>query len=224
MKFVLIPAGTFVMGSPPEEEGRDVDEKQHEVTISKPFYLQTTPVTQGQWKRIIKKNPSDYKKCGDDCPVENVSWDDAKAFISKLNKVEGGKNYRLPTEAEWEYACRAGSTSRCCFGDDEAYLGEYAWYDDNSEDTTHPVGLKEPNAWGLYDMHGNVWEWCQDWYGAYPEGPVSDPSGPTSGEYLVLRGGSCCYGVARNMRSANRVRGRPDNRLNYIGFRLARDS
>ena len=222
MKFVLLPAGAFVMGSPPDEEGREDDEKQHEVTISKPFYLQTTQVTQGQWKRIMNKNPSNFKECGDDCPVDTVSWDDAQAFVSKLNKVEGEKKYRVPTEAEWEYACRAGSTTRFCFGDDEVKLGEYGWYRDNSEGTTHPVGQKEPNAWGLYDMHGNVWEWCQDWYGAYPEGRVTDPKGPTSGDNRVMRGGSW-YLSARYIRSALRDRCGPGYCFN-IGFRLARDS
>ena len=223
MRFVLLPSGTFVMGSPRDEEGRSDDEKQHEVIIGKPFHLQTTQVTQGQWKRIMKDNPSDFKKCGDDCPVENVPWQDAQAFISKLNEVEGGKQYRLPTEAEWEYACRAESTTRFCFGDDEAELGEYAWYRANSKRTTHPVGQKEPNAWGLYDMHGNVWEWCQDWYGAYPEGRASDPRGRTSGESRVVRGGSWFNG-AGYIRSANRGKCRPDYRDYNIGFRLARDS
>jgi len=223
MKFVLIPAGTFVMGSPPDEEDRDDDEEQHEVTISKPFYLQTTQVTPRQWKRIMKDNPSHFKKRGDDCPVESVSWDDAQAFMSKLNKVEGGKKYRLPTEAEWEYACRAGSTTRFCFGDDEAELREYAWYVDNSEGTTHPVGHKEPNAWDLYDMHGNVYEWCQDWYGDYPTGHVTDPTGAASGLLRVLRGGS--WGDdAWYVRSAYRNWSSPGFRYDLIGFRLARDS
>ena len=128
MEFVLIPAGSFMMGSPSSEKGRDRDEKQHRVTLTKSFYMQTTEVTQGQWKKIMGNNPSYFKNCGDDCPVEQVSWNDAQEFIRKLNRKEGADKYRLPTEAEWEYACRAGSTTRFCFGDSDSRLGEYAWY------------------------------------------------------------------------------------------------
>ena len=132
MKFVLIPAGTFMMGSPSDELGRLKDELQHKVTITKSFYLQSTEVTQRQWREIMSNNPSHFKDCGDNCPVERVSWDDAQEFIVKLNQREGTDKYRLPTEAEWEYPCRAGSTTRFCFGDDETTLGEHAWYHDNS--------------------------------------------------------------------------------------------
>jgi formylglycine-generating enzyme required for sulfatase activity len=223
MKFVLIPAGTFQMGSPTGEPGRTTHGRQHRVTISQPFYLQTTEVTQGQWQRVMGDNPSLFKKCGENCPVENVSWDDAQKFIRKLNQMEKTDKYRLPTEAEWEYACRAGSTGEWCFGDNEADLGEYAWYNENSEKQTHPVGQKKPNAWGLYDMHGNVWEWCQDWYGEYPAGPVTDPKGPDSGEKRVLRGGSW-VDSARLARSANRdYLSYPGFRFYYyVGFRVAR--
>jgi len=220
MKFVLIPAGTFMMGSPLEEEDRGEDEVQHKVTISKPFYLQTTQVTQGQWRNIMGDNPSDFEDCGDTCPVENVSWDEAQHFIRKLNQKENTDKYRLPTEAEWEYACRAGSTTAFCFGEDEKQLKEYAWYGANSEGSTHPVGQKKSNDWGLYDMHGNMWECCQDWYGNYPTGHVTDPTGPSSGEERVFRGGSY-HDDAADLRSAGRVRSAPDARGDN-GFRIGR--
>ncbi len=219
MKFVLIQPGTFMMGSPPDEAGRDDDEMQRQVTITKSFYLQTTEVTQGQWERVMGKNPSYEKDCGDGCPVEAVSWNDVQGFLKKLNQKEGTNKYRLPTEAEWEYACRAGSTTAFCFGDVVRELGEYAWYDGNSEGRTHPVGQKKPNAWGLYDMHGNVWEWCQDWYGDYPSGDVTDPKGPPSGKYRVWRGGSFDYSE-RGVRCATRNRNLPDHRLRNIRFRV----
>ncbi|MEW5936833.1 MAG: formylglycine-generating enzyme family protein, partial [Candidatus Thermoplasmatota archaeon] len=142
-------------------------------------------------------------------------------FIGALNKKEGGWKYRLPTEAEWEYACRAGSTTKYCHGDDEARLGEYAWYDANSNKKTHPVGIKRPNAWGLHDMHGNVWEWCEDWYGDYPSGEVSDPHGPSSGSGRVLRGGSW-YRGAEDCSSALRAGRAPGLRSPALGLRLAR--
>jgi formylglycine-generating enzyme required for sulfatase activity len=222
MQFVLIPAGTFMMGSPLDEEGRYDREKQHQVTISRPLYLQTTPVTQGQWERVMGDNPSRFKECGKDCPVEQVSWDDIQEFMKKLNQMEKTDKYRLPTEAEWEYACRAGSKGRWCFGDDGAKLGEYAWYAANSGKKTHPVGQKKPNSWGLYDIHGNVFEWVQDWYGEYPAGPVTDPKGPPSGKKRVLRGGSWIY-FAKDTRSALRDLDNPDFRMELIGFRIARD-
>ena len=221
MKFVLVPAGTFQMGSTKDEQpDRGDDERQHWVTISRPFYLQTTEVTQGQYQRVMRKNPSHFH--GENRPVERVSWDDAQKFIKKLNQMEKTDKYRLPTEAEWEYACRAGSTTRFCFGDDEAKLGEYAWYGENSGSKTRPVKQKKPNAWGLFDMHGNVYEWCQDWYGEYPAGPVTDPTGPASGRGRVLRGGSW-YFDARCARSALRNYNRyPGFRDCNIGFRVAR--
>jgi formylglycine-generating enzyme required for sulfatase activity len=222
MKFVFIPAGKFVMGSPPDEPGRDDDERQHEANISKPFYMQTTELTQGQWKRVMEDNPSSFKDCGNDCPVEKVSWNDAQQFIEKLNQMEGKNKYRLPTEAEWEYACRAGSETAYSFGAEVDKLGKYAWYSDSSGGETKPVGKKLPNAWGLYDMHGNVWEWVQDWYGDYPSNSVADPKGPDRGESRVLRGGSW-LNYARLTRSASRYGYGPDVRLNLIGFRVARD-
>jgi formylglycine-generating enzyme required for sulfatase activity len=222
MHFVLIPAGTFLMGREPAEEGDEDELPQHRVTLSQPFYLQTTPVTQGQWERVMGVNPSLFQECGEDCPVENVSWDDAQNFIRKLNQMEKTEKYRLPTEAEWEYACRAGSTQCYCFGDKESELRQYAWYADNSERSTHPGGRLKPNAWGFYDMHGNVYEWCQDRYGQYPLGPVTDPKGPSSGEYRVLRGGSW-DSEARDVRSASRHRLTPGYRYGHEGFRVARD-
>jgi formylglycine-generating enzyme required for sulfatase activity len=223
MKFVLIPAGEFTMGSPENEQNRFRDEgPQHKVKITKPFYMQTTEVTQAQWKAVMGSNPSYFK--GDDLPVEQVSWDDAQEFIKKLSTKEGVK-YRLPTEAEWEYAYRAGSTTKYCFGDDESKLGEYAWYGENSDSKTHPVGSKKPNAWGLYDMHGNVWEWCQDQYDGdyYRNSPAEDPQGPANGEDRVLRGGRW-DGGSRYCRSASRFGSGSSIRGSAFGFRAARSS
>lgn len=220
-RFVLVPAGTFMMGSPPNESGRNSEETQHQVTISRPFYLQTTEATQGQWRAVMGKNPSNFSICGDDCPVENVSWHDAQEFIRRLNAKEGLNKYRLPTEAEWEYACRAGRTTAFYFGDDGRFLGEYAWYDGNSGKRTQPVGRKKSNPWGLYDLHGNVWEWCADWFGDYPPGSVTDPTGPSSGSYRVFRGGGWPFD-AKLCRSAVRGRRSPNYRAGGLGFRLAR--
>jgi formylglycine-generating enzyme required for sulfatase activity len=227
MEFVYIEPGTFMMGSPAGEKGRDSDEKQHRVTLTKGFYMQTTEVTQGQWKAVMANNPSHFKQCGDDCPVEKVSWEDVQKFIRKLNQKEGATKYRLPTEAQWEYAARAGSNTAFANGDmketgcgRDPHLWEMGWYCGNSGKRTHSVAQKKPNAWGLYDMHGNVWEWCQDWYGAYPSGSVTDPEGPPSGVSRVLRGGSW-NNNARYCRSANRNRNKPGNRNNNLGFRLA---
>ncbi|MDF1591102.1 MAG: SUMF1/EgtB/PvdO family nonheme iron enzyme [Desulfobacterales bacterium] len=197
MEFVYIRPGSFTMGSPANESGRDDDEKQHQVTLTKGFYLQTTEVTQGQWQAVMGNNPSNFKNCGESCPVESVSWNDAQAFIQKLNQQDGSDVYRLPTEAEWEYAARAGSATAFANGDIsktgceyDANLDAMGWYCGNSKDTTHKVAQKKSNAWGLYDMHGNVWEWCQDWYGDYSSGSVTDHSGQSSGSSRVLRGGS----------------------------------
>lgn len=221
MKFRKIPAGKFTMGSPEnEKEWSDNERPQHLVTITRPFYLGMYEVTQAQWKVVMGNNPSKFRGCGDDCPGERVSWGDVQEFINKLNQIEGLNKYRLPTEAEWEYACRAGSNTRFGFGDDEAVLGQYAWYD-RIEESTHPVGQKRPNAWGLYDMHGNVMEWCQDWYGDYPSASETDPIGPSSGGYRVIRGGSwkSLPGITR---SAFRRGALPASRGSRLGFRLAR--
>ena len=220
MEFVLIPAGSFMMGSPASEEERDSDETQRKVTISKPFYLQTTEVTQSQWQAVMGSNPSHFK--GGNNPVERVSWNDAQEFIKRLNWKEGTNKYRLPTEAQWEYACRAGSDAAYSFGDDKGRLGDYAWYWGNSGGKTHAAGGKRPNRFGLYDMHGNVWEWCTDRYGDYASGSVTDPEGAPGGSVRVDRGGS--WGSnPDHLRSANRDWDFPDNRDGNIGFRVARD-
>jgi len=228
MKMVLIPAGEFLMGSPDSDpDGQDNEKPQHLVRITRPFYLGLYPVTQAEYERVMGANPSRFT--GDPHrPVEMVSWHDAQEFCLKLSALPeekaAGHVYRLPTEAEWEYACRAGSTTRYCFGDSAETLGDYAWSTKNSQLTTHPVGEKKPNAWGLHDMHGNVCEWCADWYGKeyYSQSPPSDPSGPSSGASRVLRGGSWCYGYPDYFRCSLRNNFRPDYRYNYDGFRVAR--
>jgi formylglycine-generating enzyme required for sulfatase activity len=236
MKFVYIPPGNFLMGSPGDEKGRDRDETQHQVILTKGFYIQTTEVTQGQWKAVMGNNPSYFKACGDDCPVEGVSWNDVRKFIRKLNQEEGIDMYRLPSEAEWEYACRAGTRTRFSWGDDvdcdtmmyENDVGsvENHCADSNRRrglhaDSTVPVKSYQANAWGLFDMHGNVWEWCQDCYGTYSSGPVTDPTGPSGSSFRVYRGGSW-VSYARYCRAASRSYDVPDSKGNALGFRLAR--
>jgi len=183
IELVLIPAGSFKMGSPVTEAGRWGDEEGpvHRVRITRPFYMGKHEVTQEVWEKVMGANPSEFK--GAKNPVECVSWDDCQDFLKKLNasgKAQG--TFRLPTEAEWEYACRAGTKSRFCSGDADAGLADYAWYDGNSGRTTHPVGTRKPNAWGLFDCHGNVWEWCADWYEEdyYRKSPRDDPTGPAA--------------------------------------------
>ncbi|MEK7794236.1 MAG: formylglycine-generating enzyme family protein [Candidatus Hydrogenedentota bacterium] len=218
LEMVRIPAGTFMMGSPSNEEGRFDSETQHRVTLTKGSWLGKYEVTQRQWEAVMGNNPSKFK--GDDFPVEQVSWNDCQEFIRKLNS-QGEGLFNLPTEAEWEYACRAGSTSAYSFAREATNLGNYAWFSENSEQSTHPVGLKKPNSWGLYDVHGNVWEWCADWYGDYPSGAVTDPKGASSGSVRVLRGGSWFF-IASTCRSAKRYYFYPTNsNLNY-GFRVTR--
>jgi formylglycine-generating enzyme required for sulfatase activity len=233
MTLVLIPKGAFVMGSPESEEGRYDDETQHEVTISKDYYLGVTEVTQGQYEKVMGTNPSYFQKSrvhGSDssrCPVDNVSWEDAIEFCKTLSDLPEEKNagrvYRLPTEAQWEYACRAGSKSAYSFGESSKSLGDYAWCGENSNLQTHPVGEKMANAWGLYDMHGNVWEWCSDWYGGYDNNSVSDPVGPREGSFRVIRGGSWLDDAA-SCQSAIRGRYDPSFRHRSIGFRVALSS
>lgn len=228
MKFVRIPAGSFIMGSPCNEPGRDNDARPHRVTITKPYYMQTTEVTQQQWDAVMGTRPwsgKEYVRDDPDCPAVYISWNDCQEFIKKLNEKEGDNKYRLPTEAEWEYACRADSTTKFCFGDSSGLIGNYAWYTGNAdgagEDYAHRVGTKNPNAWGLYDMHGNVWEWCQDWKHTYPSGHVTDPTGPSSGSRRVFRGGSWGNGPL-GCRSADRLGYPPRGKSGYVGFRLIR--
>jgi len=219
MELVLVPAGSFTMGT---DTGEDDEYPAHEIAIARPFYLGKFEVTQEQWQAVTGSNPSKFK--GAKSPIETVSWDDCQAFLKKLNEKLGGANFRLPTEAEWEYACRAGSTTRYPFGDGAAALGEYAWFKANSAGMTHPVGQKKPNAWGLHDMHGNVWEWCLDWYDEYRRGAQTAPRGPSrpAGMALrIVRGGSW-KSSANLSRSANRNSNKPGARKEDYGFRVAR--
>ncbi len=230
MTFSYIPSGSFVMGSPAGEPGRSADETQHEVKLSKAFFMQTTEVTQKQWKDVMGTSHSFFSTCGENCPVQNVSWDDAQIFIAALNQLGEG-TCRLPTEAEWEYAARAGSTTAFANGGitqtecspADPNLNLMGWYCGNANDSIHPVGAKQANRWGLHDMHGNVWEWCQDWYGAYPTGSVTDPAGPATGSDKVFRGGSWDY-AARFCRSALRSKFPAGFSWNNIGFRVLREA
>ncbi|MDL2330339.1 formylglycine-generating enzyme family protein, partial [Desulfosarcina sp. OttesenSCG-928-A07] len=191
---------------------------QHKVTLTRSFFIGKYEVTQAEWIVVMGNNPSKYK--GRNHPVEQVSWNEAQAFISALNQKEGITAYRLPTEAEWEYAARAGSTTTYSYGDNARQLGQYAWYD--SDTGTQPVGQLQPNKWGLYDIHGNVLEWVQDWYeeGYYANSSEIDPQGPPSGSYRVIRGGGW-YNHADGCRSAIRSGVSPDGRSGSLGFRVA---
>jgi len=228
MTFVRIPAGTFMMGSPEDELGAYSTEwPRHQVTLTNDFYMMTTEVTQAQWEAVMGSNPSYFDECGGNCPVEKVSWHDVQDFIAALN-ARDSRIYRLPTEAEWEYAARAGTTTAFYNGNItqescdpiDPNLDAIGWYCGNSGSTTHAVAQKQPNAWGLYDMSGNVWEWCQDWHGAYPDNASVDPGGPSDASYRVIRGGSW-YDLARYCRSASRLRSYPTGRSYDVGFRLA---
>ena len=214
MEFVWVPAGEFRMGSTSSEAG-DSEQPVTRVRISRGYWLGKYEVTQAEWQAVMGSNPSEFSGCGN-CPVDTVSWDDVQGFIRRLNTLSGGTRYRLPTEAEWEYAARAGTS-----GDRYGNLDAIAWYDENSGDRPHPVGRKAPNAWGLYDMLGNVWEWVADWYGDYPGGSVTDPRGPGSGSGRVLRGGSWSS-YAGDCRAPNRVYASPGYRVSRYGFRLLR--
>ncbi len=222
MKLVLIPAGTFTMGSPSGEVGRSFREMQHEVTLTKSYFLGVYEVTQDQYEKVMGSNPSRFK--GSKKPVESVSWEDAVSFCKKLSELPeekaAGREYRLPTEAEWEYACRAGSTTSYSFGETAESLGEYDWFAVGSAGKSHPVGEKKANRWGLYDMHGNVWEWCQDRFGNYPTGASTDPKGPSGDLLRVYRGG--CWSLDAGLcRSAIR-NGFDSSASNYVsGFRVA---
>lgn len=219
MTFCWCPAGNFTTGSPESESDRDSDEKQVKVTLTKGFWMAKTEVTQAQWHAVMGNNPSNFK--GDNLPVEQVSWNEARDFLDKLNgkigNTDGGKMV-LPTEAQWEYACRAGEFGPYSGGT----IDEVAWYVDNSDSKTHPVGMKKSNAWGLCDMHGNVWEWCADWYDVELQGGV-DPIGPASGADRVLRGGSWLSN-AFGCRAADRNGSDPSGQYRIIGFRIARSS
>jgi len=214
MELALIPAGTFTMGA---DDGSEDQKPPHPVTISKPFHIGKHEVTQKQWQAVMGENPSRFK--GDGLPVENISWDDCQEFCKKLS-AKAGKEVRLPTEAEWEYACRAGSTGKYCFGDSKDGLETYAWYDMNSALATHQVGQKKPNAWGLHDMHGNVWEWCADRDGKYEAEGATDPAGPSSGALRILRGGAWTCD-ARLCGSAVRLDDRPHSHNSLFGLRVA---
>jgi formylglycine-generating enzyme required for sulfatase activity len=229
MEFVLIPAGEFTMG--PDEYKKE--QQVHKVKIPVPFYLGIYPVTQREWNAVMGANPSEFK--GDDLPVERVSWDDVQKFVIKLNKMESTTKYRLPSEAEWEYACRAGTTTCYSFGDNESELGEYAWYIRNSGLKTHPVGQKKPNPWGLFDMHGNVYEWVQDMLNkdcnSAPKFVISGFSPGDSCSWhissprhdRVFRGG-CWVRDARCCLSNHRCSSTPNLRDGTLGFRLVRDT
>ena len=215
VQFVWVPAGKFRMGSR-SAEARD-ERPRTRVRISRGFYLGKYEVTQELWQAVMGTNPSEFSEC-EQCPVESVSWDDAQAFIGRLNARSGGARYRLPTEAEWEYAARAGTS-----GDRYGNLDAIAWYSGNSGRRTHPVGQKAPNAWGLYDMLGNVQEWVGDWYGDYPGGAVTDPRGPGSGSVRVVRGGGW-VADAGDCRASYRGGYWPGvrDRATLLGFRLLR--
>jgi len=224
ISFLLIPAGTFQMGS---DHGDDNEKPVHTVRLSRPFYLGMYPVTQRQWEAVMGSNPSRFQ--GPEHPVERVSWNKVQEFIRSLNTHGGRALYRLPTETEWEYAARAGATGAYCFGDDVTQLAQYAWYADSARSITYPVGQLQPNAWGLYDMHGNVWEWAQDWYDnqeyarrAATGIAVVDPAGPASGSDRVLRGGGYSS-PARSCRSAGRGSDVPGYLSTDRGFRLLRE-
>ena len=215
---VEVQGGTFTMGAT-SEQGSDADSDEkptHSVTLSS-YYIGQTEVTQALWKAVMGSNPSNWK--GDTLPVERVSWDECQEFVSKLNRLTG-KNFRLPTEAEWEYAARGGSKSRGYKYSGSNTLGDVAWYGGNSGSTTHPVATKSSNELGLYDMSGNVYEWCSDWYGDYATTPQTNPKGPNSGTHRVYRGG--CWGNdAWFCRVSFRVNFVPSIRRNYLGLRLA---
>jgi formylglycine-generating enzyme required for sulfatase activity len=234
LELVCVNPGRFMMGSPAAEAGRSDGETPHPVTLTQPFYLGKYPVTQEQYETLMGNNPSTAP--GARNPVDMVSWNDAQDFCARLGK-KVSRTVRLPTEAEWEYACRAGSTTRYSFGDSDAGLGDYGWFKDNSVDRpgdkkafaakmTHPVGGRKPNAWGLYDMHGNVCQWCQDWFEIYTEQAAADPQGPAQGKARVMRGGSSNLPAA-DCRSAFRIGYPPERVSGHVGgfgFRVVASS
>jgi formylglycine-generating enzyme required for sulfatase activity len=209
LEFALIRAGRFTMGDP----ARPDEAPLHEVAIPRDFWMQVTPVTQAQWEAVLQGKPSYFK--GPTLPVEMVSWQDAHRFLAALNRRLKERKASLPTEAQWEYACRAGTRGRWSFGDEAGRAGEFAWTVENSEGSTRPVAGKKPNAWGLFDMHGNVWEWCEDAFGPYGR----DASEPAEGAARVIRGGSWGYDV-HACGSGSRKSMRPDRKTNAVGFRV----
>jgi formylglycine-generating enzyme len=232
LEFVFVKGGCFRMGS----ETGIMNERPHPACVGD-FFMGKYEVTQGQWQEVMGNNPSFFDSCGDKCPVENVSWKDAQEFIQRLNRKIGADKYRLPTEAEWEYAARAGSQTKYSFGDDAGELGNYAWYQGNSSTvgapqkfylnqlisaSPRPVGQKKPNSLGIFDLYGNVWEWVYDWYENYPAEQAQDPTGPSSGSNRVYRGGSWNTG-ADQCRSAKRFSGHPLSTSGDLGFRLVRN-
>ena len=231
LEMVWVDPGTFLLGSVESEPGRWDDEgPQHEVTLTRGFYLGKFAVTQEVWAKVMGARPwsgQDYVLENPVHPAVYVSWEDVQAFVKRLNVDEEASPYRLPTEAEWEYACRAGTTTPWSFGEDEAETGDYAWYRGNAWDAgepyAHPVGAKRPNPLGIHDMHGNVWEWASDWYGAYSTEPQTDPQGPEKGTIRVLKG-SGFSSLARAVRSAFRYGYTPGRRFHCIGFRLLREA
>ncbi|HEX4953543.1 MAG TPA: formylglycine-generating enzyme family protein [Thermoanaerobaculia bacterium] len=226
MVFVQVPAGRFVMGSPPEEPGREPQERQHEVRLSRPFWLGATEVTQRQWQLVMGSNPSHFQDQGDQLPVESVTWFEVQGFLERLAKLSPGSRFRLPTEAEWEYACRAGTTSAYSTG--ATLSPAQARFEGLSKGTATgparplPAGSFPPNAWGFYDLHGNVWEWTRDEHCPYPSEPATDPAGSCGSTLRVIRGGSWHYG-ADSARCALRYTHRPQDRGFSLGFRVVRE-
>ncbi len=227
--FVEVPAGRFSMGSPAGEPGRNPDETAHEVELGK-FWIARYETTQAQWRRVMGRNPSHFAKCGDACPVESVTWLEVGEFLARLNRLSPGRNYRLPTEAQWEYACRSGTSTP--FSTGESLTADQANFDGRYPLAGHPpgrfrgspvpAGSFPANLWGLRDMHGNVWEWCDDWYAPYPAGPGRDPTGPSSGTMKVIRGGSWAFDE-NSCRCALRYTHAPGDRGYSIGFRVVAD-
>jgi formylglycine-generating enzyme required for sulfatase activity len=221
--FRLIPAGSFTMGSPQNEVNRGDDEAQHQVTLTKAFYCGKFELTQRRWDTVWGRSPSHLQSLAPDAPVKNVTWDDCQAFVNRLSEMEGvGEGtYRLLTESEWEYACRGGTCTAFCRGNDWQAFEPLFNPEHKGLIVPIAIGGSQPNAWGLYNMHGSVWEWCQDWYNRYPPGSVTDPLGPHSGVYRVCRGGDQSL-VFSNCRSAQRFMSTPGNCDDRFGFRLAR--
>ena len=232
MDFVWIGPGTFTMGAPASEEGHERDETpQHTVTISRGFYLSKYELTQGQWKAVMGTAPwagIEYIKEADECPATYISWNDVRALVAEMTAVVEGATFRMPTEAEWEYACRAGTTTRWSFGDPLDELGKYAWYSGNSYDAgepyPHAVGTKLPNPWGLHDMHGNVYEWCQDYYStsSYTASTQVDPIWVAESLNRVIRGGGIRF-FWHDTRSSNRSMAQPGHATYWIGARIVMD-